>query len=105
MSASRLPKTTVGELSWRHWIVVQAICCTSLLVVMLDNAIVNVALSAIRADLHALVTGLQLTVDAFTLVLASFMMLVGVLVMACAVNDEELSAELLSAVAERLVAR
>ena len=33
------------------------------------------------------------------------MMLAGVLVMACAVKDEELSAKLLSTVAERLVAR
>jgi hypothetical protein len=40
-----------------------------------------------------------------TLVLASFMMLAGVLVMACAVNDEEPSAQLLGTVAERLVAR
>jgi hypothetical protein len=38
-------------------------------------------------------------------VLASFMMLASVLVIACAVNDEELSAKLLSTVAERLVAR
>jgi hypothetical protein len=33
------------------------------------------------------------------------MMLASVLVMACAVNDEDLPAKLLSSVAERLVAR
>ena len=98
-----LPRTTAGKLSRRHRIVVLAICCTSLLVVM-DNTIVNVALPAIRADLHALVTGLQWTVDAFILVLASFLVLAGTLVTVGAVNDEELSAELLSTVAERLVA-
>ena len=54
-----LPKTTVGEFSRRHRIVV----------------------------------------------LASFPTLVGRLVMACAVNAEKLSAELLGTVAERLVAR
>ena len=47
MSASRLPKTTGGELSRRHRIVVLAICCTSLLVVMMDDVIVSVALSAV----------------------------------------------------------
>ena len=47
MSASRLPKTTAGELSRRHRIVVLAICCTSLLVVMMDDVIVSVALSAV----------------------------------------------------------
>jgi EmrB/QacA subfamily drug resistance transporter len=77
MSASTLPKTTAGELSRRHRTVVLAICCASMLVVMMDNSIVNVALPAIRADLHASVSGLQWTVDAYTLVLTSFLMLAG----------------------------
>jgi EmrB/QacA subfamily drug resistance transporter len=77
MSTSTLPKTTAGEIGRRHRIVVLAICCTSMLVVMMDNTIVNVALPAIRADLHASVTGLQWTVDAYTLVLAGFLMLAG----------------------------
>ena len=77
MSASTLPKTTAGDLSRRHRIVVLAVCCISMLVVMMDNTIVNVALPAIRADLHASVTGLQWTVDAYTLVLAGFLMLAG----------------------------
>jgi hypothetical protein len=111
MSASRLPKTTAGELRRRHRIVVLAICCTSLLVVMMDDLIVNLARPAIRAGLHASVTVLQWAVDAFTLVLAgflvlaSFLVLAGAVVMARAVNEEELSAELLSPVAARLVAR
>jgi EmrB/QacA subfamily drug resistance transporter len=77
MTASTLPKTTTGELSRRHRVVVLAICCTSLLVVVMDISIVNVALPAIRADLRASVTGLQWTVDAYTLVLASFLLLAG----------------------------
>jgi EmrB/QacA subfamily drug resistance transporter len=54
-----------------------AICCTSLLIVGLDNTIVNVALPSIRRDLHTTVSGLQWTVDAYTLVLASLLMLSG----------------------------
>ena len=43
----------------------------------MDISIVNVALPAIRRDLHASVSGLQWTVDAYTLVLASFLVLAG----------------------------
>jgi EmrB/QacA subfamily drug resistance transporter len=56
---------------------VLAICCTSLLVVGMDATIVNVALPALRKDLGASVSGLQWTIDAYTLVLASFLMLAG----------------------------
>jgi EmrB/QacA subfamily drug resistance transporter len=54
-----------------------AICCMSLLIVGLDNTIVNVALPSIGRELHTGVTGLQWTVDAYTLVLASLLMLSG----------------------------
>src|ERR1700712_625224 len=54
-----------------------AICCLSLLIVSLDATIVNIALPAIRADLHASVSGLQWTIDAYTLVLASLLVLSG----------------------------
>jgi EmrB/QacA subfamily drug resistance transporter len=49
----------------------------SLLIVGLDNTIVNVALPSIGRDLHTTVSGLQWTVDAYTLVLASLLMLSG----------------------------
>ena len=49
----------------------------SLLIVGLDNTIVNVALPSIGRDLHASVSGLQWTLDAYTLVLASLLMLSG----------------------------
>jgi EmrB/QacA subfamily drug resistance transporter len=49
----------------------------SLLIVGLDNTIVNVALPSIRRDLGASVSNLQWTIDAYTLVLASFLMLSG----------------------------
>jgi EmrB/QacA subfamily drug resistance transporter len=54
-----------------------AICCTSLLLVSLDNTIVNVALPQIDKDFDASVSGLQWTVDAYVLTLASLLMLSG----------------------------
>jgi len=54
-----------------------AICCMSLLIVSLDVTIVNVALPSIQRELHATVSGLQWIIDAYTLVLASFLMLSG----------------------------
>jgi EmrB/QacA subfamily drug resistance transporter len=48
-----------------------------LFIVGLDATIVNVALPSIQHELHAPVSGLQWTLDAYTLVLASFLMLSG----------------------------
>ena len=67
----------VPELSRRRRMLVLAICCTSLLVVGMDATIVNVALPALRRDLNASVSSLQWTIGAYTLVLASFLMLAG----------------------------
>jgi len=66
-----------SELSSRRRALILAICCMSLLIVGLDTTIVNVALPSIQHDLHAPVSGLQWTIDAYTLVLASFLMLSG----------------------------
>jgi EmrB/QacA subfamily drug resistance transporter len=57
--------------------VVLAICCMSLFIVGLDATIVNVALPAIGRDFHAPVSGLQWTIDAYVLVIASLLMLSG----------------------------
>jgi EmrB/QacA subfamily drug resistance transporter len=65
------------ELSRRRQLLVLMICCSSMIVVVMDISIVNVALPAIRRDFHASVSGLQWTVDAYTLVLASFLVLAG----------------------------
>ncbi len=53
------------------------ICSMSLLIVGLDVTIVNVALPSIGHDFGASVSGLQWTVDSYTLVLASLLMLSG----------------------------
>jgi EmrB/QacA subfamily drug resistance transporter len=73
-----LPATaTVPVPDRRRRRLVLAICCMSLLIVGLDNTIVNVALPSIGRELHAPVSDLQWTVDAYTLVLASLLMLGG----------------------------
>ena len=53
------------------------ICTMSLFIVGLDSTIVNVAMPEIGKDLHGGVSGLQWTIDAYTLVLASLLMLAG----------------------------
>ncbi|WP_406367136.1 MFS transporter [Streptomyces sp. NBC_01546] len=63
--------------SRRQRMVVLAICCMSLLIVSLDNTVLNVALPSMRRDLNASVAGMQWTIDAYTLVLASLLMLAG----------------------------
>ncbi len=49
----------------------------SLLIVAMDTTIVNVALPSIRRGLHAPVSGLQWTIDAYVLVIASLLLLSG----------------------------
>lgn len=56
---------------------VLAICCMSLLIVSLDVTILNVALPSMQRELHANTSGLQWTIDAYTLVLAALLMLAG----------------------------
>ena len=56
---------------------VLVICSTGLLMVGLDATIVNIALPAIHRSLDSSLAGLQWTVDAYTLVLASLLMLAG----------------------------
>ena len=65
------------ELSRRRRLLVLAICCFSLFIVGLDSTIVNLALPSIRSDLNASVSKLQWIIDAYTLVIASLLMLSG----------------------------
>ena len=67
----------LDELGRGRRMLILAICCMSLLIVGLDVTIVNIALPSIQRDLHAPVSGLQWTIDAYTLVLASLLMLSG----------------------------
>jgi EmrB/QacA subfamily drug resistance transporter len=68
---------TIGTLTPRRKAIVLVSCCLSLLIVSMDATIVNVAIPAIRDDLHASSSQLQWIVDVYTLVLASLLMLSG----------------------------
>jgi EmrB/QacA subfamily drug resistance transporter len=68
---------SASDTTYGRRMLILAICCMSLLIVGLDVTIVNVALPSIQRELHASVSGLQWTIDAYTLVLASFLMLSG----------------------------
>jgi EmrB/QacA subfamily drug resistance transporter len=57
--------------------VVLGTCCLSLFLVAMDATIVNVALPDIRRELGASLSDLQWVVDAYTIVIASFLMLGG----------------------------
>ncbi|HVM65249.1 MAG TPA: MFS transporter [Acidimicrobiales bacterium] len=59
----------------RWWIL--GVLCVSLLVVMLDNTVLNVALPTLVRDLHASTTQLQWIVDAYTLVFAGLLLTAG----------------------------
>jgi EmrB/QacA subfamily drug resistance transporter len=65
------------ELGRNRRIAILMICSMSLLIVGLDVTIVNVALPSISRSFHASVSGLQWTIDAYTLVLASLLMMSG----------------------------
>jgi EmrB/QacA subfamily drug resistance transporter len=67
--------TDINSKRRRHLVLV--ICSTGLLMVGLDATIVNIALPAIHRSLGSSLAGLQWTVDAYTLVLASLLMLAG----------------------------
>jgi EmrB/QacA subfamily drug resistance transporter len=77
MSSSVLSLAAADELSPRRKALVLAICCISMIVVVMDISIVNVALPAIGRDLRTSEAGLQWTVDAYSLVLAGFLVLAG----------------------------
>ncbi|MDP9135100.1 MAG: MFS transporter, partial [Actinomycetota bacterium] len=55
------------------------VLCVSLLAIVIDNTIVNVALPTLVRDLEADVAELQWVVDAYTLVFAGLLLLAGAL--------------------------
>ncbi|MEU9450833.1 MFS transporter [Streptomyces sp. NPDC048277] len=57
----------------RRQSIVLSVCCLSVLLVSLDTTVLNVALPTMQRDLGSSVSGLQWTLDAYTLVLASLL--------------------------------
>ena len=68
---------TPNELSRRRKIGILLISCLSLFIVGLDITVVNIALPTIGRALGADITGLQWTVDAYTVVMASLLVFSG----------------------------
>src|SRR3954454_16482296 len=62
----------------RRWLTL-AVLCISLLIIVIDNTIVNVALPSLVRQLGASVSELQWVVDAYTLVFAGLLLLAGTL--------------------------
>src|SRR6202167_1190102 len=73
MSTTNVP----GRDQDRRLGIILATCCISLFVVGIDVTIVNIALPSIQRSFHASVGGLQWTIDSYTVVIASLLMLSG----------------------------
>jgi len=65
-----------GTVYARRWYTL-GVLCLSLLVIVVDSTIVNVALPTFSRDLHASSSGLQWIVDAYTLTFAALLLLAG----------------------------
>jgi EmrB/QacA subfamily drug resistance transporter len=66
---------TTRSFRQRWWIL--AVLCLSLLVIIVDNSILNVALPRLQRDLHATFSQLQWMVDSYTLVFACLLLSAG----------------------------
>jgi EmrB/QacA subfamily drug resistance transporter len=77
LPAEHLPAVVPPAVGHGRRTLILAVCCTSLFMVGLDNTIVNVGLPSIGASLHTHVAGLQWTMAAYTVTLASFLMFSG----------------------------
>ncbi len=75
MNGAAVDEQTVPDR--RRRLLILGICSMSLLIVGLDATIVNIALPSIHRSFHSSFSGLQWTIDAYTLVLASLLMLSG----------------------------
>ena len=83
MAASLAPTTVrppaqapAGTAYARRWYTL-GVLCLSLLVIVVDSTIVNVALPTFSRQLHASASGLQWIVDAYTLTFAALLLLAG----------------------------
>ena len=67
----------VAVVRTRRRYLVLGVCCMSLFIVSMDMTIINVALPSIGQDFGTPISGLQWTIDAYIVVLASFQLLSG----------------------------
>jgi len=77
MAETSTPARAATSTSYaRRWYTL-GVLCLSLLVIVVDTTIVNVALPTFARDLHASTSGLQWIVDAYTLTFAALLLLAG----------------------------
>lgn len=67
----------MGTPRHEHRSIILVVCCMSLFIVSMDATVVNVALPSISADFQVPISGLQWTIDAYVLVVGSFLLLAG----------------------------
>jgi EmrB/QacA subfamily drug resistance transporter len=77
MNVVQMNNAPTASLSARRKRLILATCCMSLLIVSMDVTIVNVALPSIRVAFGASVSALQWSIDGYTVIVASFLMLAG----------------------------
>src|ERR1041384_210698 len=70
-------RSAYRPVSRQRRLVILVTCCLALVLAAMDVTIVNIALPAIRSDLHATVAELQWSIDGYTVVVASFLLLAG----------------------------
>lgn len=76
-SAREQSSPQIHELNRNRKVDILLICCLSLFIVGLDVTVVNVALPSIGSDLGTGISGLQWTIDAYAVVMASLLMFSG----------------------------
>jgi EmrB/QacA subfamily drug resistance transporter len=73
---TRTGPTEARQADTRRWLVL-GVMCLSLLLIVMDNTIVNVALPTLQSDLDASTSQLQWVVDAYILVFAGLLLTMG----------------------------
>jgi MFS family permease len=77
ITATAAPSAGIPRTAYqRRWYTL-GVLCLSLLVIVVDTTIVNVALPTFARDLHAGTSGLQWMADAYTLTFAALLLLAG----------------------------
>jgi EmrB/QacA subfamily drug resistance transporter len=60
----------------RRWVIL-GVLCTSLLMVVLDNTVLNIAIPSLSEDLHTSTAGVQWIIDAYSLVFGGLLLTLG----------------------------
>ena len=76
MTAMSLQERVAAKAEQRRWWIL-FVLCFSLLVIVLDNSILNVAIPHIQKELHASTSQLQWMIDSYTLVFAGLLLTAG----------------------------